>query len=180
MPLWAQMLIVCATFSEQLKALVCKELRCRTGLCEAGQLFLWRRLSAKSLGKRRRRVCLAAARRLWSHLCESGEVTYWLLWRLLWCCATCPSPGPVVWPVWSSHPPHWCWTASPGLCVDRWSTCKGEQIFRKWSQSSFAVFWVQTGASSNERHLQMNACRKSVIIWEIITAFTQATGGINA
>lgn len=106
------------------------------GLCVAGQWFLWLKQLTKSLGRRRYCTCLPAVRSLSSCLCtESGEVTYWLLLRLLWCCATCPSPGPVLWPVWSSRHPRWCWTASPGLCADRWSTCKGNRSLEIWAKT---------------------------------------------
>lgn len=137
MPLWAQMLIVCATFSEQFKALVCKALHCRTEdrVWQVSGSF-WLRQLTKSLGRRRYCTCLPAVRSLSSCLCtESGEVTYWLLLRLLWCCATCPSPGPMLWPVWSSRHPRWCWTASPGLCADRWSTCKGNRSLEIWAKT---------------------------------------------
>lgn len=110
------------------------------GSCVAGQWFLWLRRPMKSLRRRRHRTCPPAVLGVRADEClivrwfekgtwklMRGDVTYWLLWRLLWCCATCPSRGPAAWPAWSSHRPRWCWTASPCLCADRWNTCKDNQ-----------------------------------------------------
>lgn len=115
------LLIVCATFSEQLKALVCKVQHCQTEDCvlQVSGSFDW-----NTLRKQKRILYLLCCSLKFVKLFAYKEVTYWLLWQLLWCCATCLSLGPVVWPVWSSHRPRWCWTASPGLCDDQWSTCK--------------------------------------------------------
>lgn len=72
---------------------------------------------------------LAASERFCFHAGVCGS-THWVLWRWWWCCATCLSRGPELWPVWSSHHPHWCWTASPDPCAGRWSTCRGGGTFK--------------------------------------------------